>query len=205
VSRSWLAALLGLAAVAALASAAPGAAPAQDAGQFLAGRLLVATEELRDPRFRRTVILMLRHDASGAMGLVVNRPLGAVPLAGLLRRFGMDAEGVTGEVRVHLGGPVEPTRGVVLHSAEYAAAGTEMIGDDIAVTSRPGILRDIAEGRGPRKSRFVAGYAGWAPGQLEGEIDNGAWFSVDGDARLVFDTDASRQWEEASARRRIHL
>jgi len=178
------------------------------ADQSLAGQFLVATESLRDPRFARTVIYMVRHDATGAMGLVVNRPVRDMPLAPLLRKFGLDDRGVTGSVRAHYGGPVDIGQGFILHTAEYATQGTERVAGDIALTPQPGVLNalsDIARGAGPRKSLFAVGYAGWAPGQLEGEIEQGSWITVPADEALLFDDDATRKWERATARRRITI
>jgi putative transcriptional regulator len=201
--RSVVAAVAGLATAVALAHA--GFAAEGRAPRSLAGQLLVATDELRDPRFGRTVIYMVQHDASGATGLVVNRPLREMPLAQLLERFGLDARGVGGRIMVHQGGPVDPGRGVVLHTTDYNGDGTEVVQGGIAVTSRPGILRAIAEGSGPRRALFVAGYAGWAPGQLESEIRAGAWVDGPADETLLFDTEADKKWERAFAGRRIHL
>ena len=180
-----------------------GLATAQE--RWLTGQLLVATEELRDPRFHRTVIYLVRHDRDGAMGLVVNRPIGPLPSADVLRAAGMDASGVTGELPVHAGGPVEPARGFVLHSAQGAAPGSRVVGSGIAVTVDPPMLGAIARGTGPRRWLLLFGYAGWAPGQLEGEIDAGAWITVDADAALLFDTDPAQQWERATARQPIRL
>jgi len=174
----------------------------------LAGQFLVATDALRTPSFARTVIYMIRHDASGAMGLIVNRPVRDVPLASLLRQFGLDDRGVTGSVRAHFGGPVERGEGFMLHTAEYATQGTSLIAGDIALTPAPGVLSalsDLARGAGPRKSLFAVGYAGWAPGQIEGEIEQGAWITVPADEALLFDDDAARKWERATARRRITI
>jgi putative transcriptional regulator len=173
-----------------------------------AGQFLVATEALRDPRFARTVIYMVRHDASGALGLIVNRPVRDVPLAPLLRGFGLDDRGVNGSIRFHYGGPVEPASGFLLHTAEYATEGTERVGGDIAVTvmsPRPEVLGEIARGGGPRRFLFVLGYAGWAGGQLEGEIDNGAWITVPADESLLFDDDHTRKWDRAMSRRRLTI
>ena len=178
------------------------------AGPGLAGQFLVAADTLRDPRFARTVIYMVRHDASGAMGLVVNRPVRDMPLAPLLRKFGLDDRGVTGSVRAHYGGPVDIGQGFLLHTAEYATQGTAQIAGDIAMTPTPGVLTalgDIARGGGPRKSLFAVGYAGWAPGQLEGEIERGAWITVPADEALLFDEDHAGKWDRAMARRRITI
>ncbi|HEX7786046.1 MAG TPA: YqgE/AlgH family protein, partial [Methylomirabilota bacterium] len=147
----------------------------------LAGQFLVATEQLNDPRFVRTVIYLARHDATGTQGLVVNRPLREVPLADLLRRLGVDDTGVSGNIRLHYGGPVEPASGWLLHTTEYATEGTERLAPDIALTPLPPrspTLGEIGRGGGPSRYLFALGYAGWAPGQLEGEIDSGAWITV---------------------------
>jgi putative transcriptional regulator len=200
--------LCALALVALLAPARPvrggGRALAQ-ANRSLAGQLLVATEGLQDPRFTRTVVYMVRHDAAGAFGLVVNRPGPEVPLAPLLRQFGLDDRGVTARIRLHYGGPVEPTRGFVLHTAEYATAGTERLADGVALTPRPAVLGDIARGAGPRRYRFVQGHAGWRGGQLEDEIDAGAWITASVDADILFDDDYATKWDRAMARRRLSI
>src|SRR5574337_559549 len=93
----------------------------------LAGQLLVARDELRDPRFVRSVIYVAHHDAGGAMGLIVNRPIGESPLSELLEQAGLEGAGVTGKIRVHFGGPVEPRQGFVLHTADYQIDGTQVV------------------------------------------------------------------------------
>lgn len=211
--RSRLHFLAGLAAVAGLVALGAGL-PGQKAGTgtavsaqpaSLAGQLLVATDELQDPRFVRTVVYMVHHDAGGAMGLILNRPIGEASISELLERLGMESKGVNGEVRVHFGGPVEPGRGFILHTADYKIAGTQVVRDGIAMTSRPEILRAIGTGTGPRRSLFALGYAGWAPGQLEAEIKAGAWEIVPADEALVFDEHYEKKWERAMARRTINL
>ena len=175
------------------------------AARSLAGQLLVATEDLRDPRFVRTVIYMLQHDAGGAMGLVVNRPVGDAPLARLLEQFGLEGHGAGGSIRIHYGGPVEPGRAFVLHTADYAGDGTRVIKDGVALTAHPEIFDAIAQGRGPRRALLMLGYAGWAPGQLEGEIQRGAWITVPSAEALLFDEDYGKKWERATARQKIEI
>jgi putative transcriptional regulator len=179
--------------------------PLARAGRSLAGQLLVATEGLEGSPFARTVVYVVRHDAGGAFGLVINRPGPEVRLAPLLREFGLDDRGVTGRIRVHGGGPVEPGRGLVLHSAEYAIAGTERLAGDVALTSHPVVLADIARGTGPRRYRFLQGYAGWRGGQLEDEIDASAWITVPADPDILFDDDYATKWDRATARRRFSI
>jgi putative transcriptional regulator len=184
-----------------------GSAPVDSAPpvRSLAGELLVATPEMRDPRFARTVIYMMRHDSHGAQGLVINRPLGEVPLARLLERLHMDSTGAAGMVRLHTGGPVEPLNVIVLHTSDYAREGTIAIKDGISVTVDPDILRAIADGKGPRRMLFALGYAGWAPGQLEDELEAGAWIRAGADESILFDPDYDKKWERAQARQRIDL
>ncbi|MDE2060031.1 MAG: YqgE/AlgH family protein [candidate division NC10 bacterium] len=171
----------------------------------LAGQLLVARDDLRDPRFFRSVVYVVHHDAGGAMGLILNRPIGEVPLSELLEQAGLEGTGVKGKIRVHFGGPVEPDRGFVLHTADYKSEGTKVVKAGIAVTARPEILLAMGTRTGPRKSLFALGYAGWAPGQLEAEIKAGAWEIVTADETLVFDENAETKWERAMARRTIRL
>jgi putative transcriptional regulator len=188
-----------------LAGGAGVAAPAAPGARYLTGQLLVATSELKDPRFVRTVIYMVHHNPAGAMGLVVNRPLGDTPLADLLEGLGIEGNGVKGGVRLHYGGPVEPRRGFVLHTTDYVSESTRVVGDGIALTIGTEILRAIGTGSGPRLSLIALGYAGWAPGQLEGEIAAGAWVAVPADEALVFDRDYDKKWNRAMARRTIQL
>jgi putative transcriptional regulator len=188
----------------ALWAAEPASTQAQNAR--LAGQLLVATPELEDPRFTRTVIYMIRHDArTGTMGLVVNRQLGEVPMAVLLKQSGLPGEGAKGSVRLHMGGPVEATRIVVLHTDDYAGPDTVKVANGVAITSDPSILKSIAEGKGPRRARFTLGYAGWAPGQLEAEMEAGYWIVVPSDDTIVFDDAYETKWDRAMAKRRISL
>lgn len=179
------------------------AAPAK--ASTLAGQLLVAKDELRDPRFVRSVIYLIHHDATGAMGLILNRPIAEASLSELLEQAGLEGAGVKGEIRIHFGGPVEPGQGFVLHTTDFTIEGTKVVKDGIAVTAKPEMLRAIGTGIGPRKSLFSLGYAGWAPGQLETEIKAGAWEIVPADEELVFDEKFETKWDRAMARRTIRL
>ncbi len=171
----------------------------------LAGQLLVAAEQMGDPRFARTVVFMVEHDAHGALGLVVNRPFRELQIALLLERLGEDARGISGTIRVYYGGPVEPGRAFVLHTPDYMADGTQVVPGGIALTAQPEILRALAAGTGPRRSLLAFGYAGWAPGQLENEIARGDWHIVPADVALVFGEGADAKWERAMGRRRQNL
>jgi putative transcriptional regulator len=186
------------------ADAAAGTGGAPPVGN-LAGQFLVATDELRDPRFARTVVYIVRHSDAGAMGFVVNRPIASGPLADVLTPLGMDTTGIRGDITAYYGGPVEPAVGFILHTIDYAAPGTVPVKGTIALTANAAILRDIGMGAGPRRSLFAMGYAGWSPGQLEGEIAAGAWEVVPADEALLFDENNQTKWERAMARRTFRL
>lgn len=165
-----------------------------------AGQLLIATAALRGPPFEHTVILVVQHNKDGALGIVINRPLEERPIANLLDAFGADASGVSGKVRVYLGGPVDPQIGFVLHSADYHSDDDVDIDGRVALSSGPEILRDIGLGKGPRQSLVAFGYAGWAPMQLDNELRQGVWNIIPEDPALVFDDDRAKVWNDARAR-----
>jgi putative transcriptional regulator len=176
--------------------------PAGTPGQAsLAGRLLIASPVLRDPRFDHTVVLMVRHSAGGALGIVLNRPLGERPLASLLDAIGEKNIQTAGSLRIFSGGPVQPEIGFVIHSADYHGPETVEIDGRVAMTSSREILRDIASRRGPEKMLVAFGYAGWGPGQLENELAQRAWFTAPADLKLIFDQDRDKLWDDAMTHR----
>jgi putative transcriptional regulator len=156
---------------------------------------------MQDPRFRQTVILLLRHTAEGAFGIVVNRPVGDKPLKMLLEIAGDPGGDAEGTIAVMAGGPVEPQRGFVVHSDEYRRAETLVVDGKVAMTATAEILRDIGHGSGPKQRFFAFGYAGWGPGQLEGEMARRDWFTVPEEADLVFGADRDTVWKRALERR----
>jgi putative transcriptional regulator len=178
---------------------------AVEQSDYLTGQLLVATPEMRDPRFVETVIYMVKHSTEGAFGLVINRPLAKGPVEDLLKGFGIDSSGAKGEIIVHYGGPVSPRAGFVLHSDDVLLEESAKVANGIAMTSDPKLIEAMAQGKGPRQSLFIMGYAGWAPGQLEGELKAGSWFVVSGDKALIFGQDADRKWRQAMDKRKIPL
>lgn len=173
--------------------------------QYLTGQLLVATPEMPDPRFAETIVFMVSHNGNGAMGLVINRPLAKGPIADLLKASGVESEGASGEIILHYGGPVEHERAFVLHSGDYVGKGTTVVDGGLAVTANVEILRAIGRGKGPRRSLFTLGYAGWAPGQLEAEIKANGWFSIPADEALIFDGEFNTKWDRAMAKRKIKI
>ena len=171
----------------------------------LTGQLLIAAPTIGDPRFAHTVILMVRHDKEGALGIVINRPVGEQSIASLLEGTGEDVSGIEGSLRVFAGGPVQPELGFVVHSAEYRRDETLEVDAHVAMTASRQILRDIGHNRGPEKSLFALGYAGWGPGQLEGELARHDWFTAPEEPKLVFDDNRANLWEDAMARRTREL
>jgi putative transcriptional regulator len=141
------------------------------------------------------------------MALVLNRPLARRRVSELLHSPGSTPEAAESEVEItlHYGGPVEPTRGFVLHTDDYRSSNTSPLPGGIALTGDPEILRVIARGQGPRRTFFAFGYAGWAPGQLEGEMKKNAWFEIPVDEELIFGADWERKWQRAIDKRKIDL
>jgi putative transcriptional regulator len=171
----------------------------------LAGQLLIASPNIGDPRFAHTVILMVKHDKDGAFGITINRPVGEKSIASLLGASGEDVSDIEGTLRVFAGGPVQPELGFVIHSAEYRRNETIEVDERVAITGSRQILRDIGHKRGPQKSLFALGYAGWGPGQLESELARHDWFTTPEEPKLIFDDDRANLWEDAMARRTREL
>lgn len=167
------------------------------AADELVGQVLVASPQMSDPRFAGTVIYIIAHDRSGAMGLVLNRSFGEGSLKELLRGFGLENPSADGIIRLQYGGPVDVSRGFVLHSPDFNGAGTRLIGNGVALSSGFDVLRAIAAGNGPQQRRIYLGYAGWGPGQLEGELGRDDWMTAPADSAVVFDEDLAALWEKA--------
>ena len=171
----------------------------------LSGQLLVAMPQMSDPRFARTVVYLCAHSADGAMGLVVNRLIDSLDFGSLLAQLGVEVEGAPADMPVHFGGPVESSRGFVLHTSDYHQDSTLVIDDEIALTATVDVLRSIARGTGPRRRVLALGYAGWAPGQLDAEIQANGWLLVPADLDLVFGRDNDSKWGQAIAKIGIDL
>ena len=163
----------------------------------LAGQLLVAAPSMGDPHFERTVILIIQHSPSGALGIIINKPIGETSIASVFEALGQKASDVAGDMRVFSGGPVQPEVGFVVHSADYRRPETVAVNDRLSMTSSLDILRDIGARRGPAKILVAFGYTGWGPNQLEREIDERAWGIAEADPALVFDEDRDKVWDDA--------
>lgn len=176
------------------------ASPAPLNGPYYSGQLLVAGPTMPDPRFKGAVIYLADHDAEGAFGLIVNRPVGEGPVRDFLIGLGMtpdSSENFTGDVRIHAGGPIEPGAGFVLHTNDYQTETTGMLRGKVAVTASLKAVKDIGLGKGPRRYLILLGYAGWASGQLEAEMRRGDWQIAPYDEDSVFGDDDAAKWDRA--------
>ena len=182
------------------------------AGGYFDGQMLVAMPSISDPRFARTIIYLCAHSAEGALGIVVNKPAEKISFPELLvqlRVIEADAA-VTlprraSAVRVLQGGPVEPVRGFVLHSADFVDESTLPVDDNICLTATVDILKAIARGRGPNRAVLALGYAGWSPGQLDQEIQENGWLCCPADADILFDDDLDSKYARSLSKIGVDL
>ena len=170
---------------------------AQTSTGYLTGQFLIAMPQMQDPRFARAVVYLCSHSASGAMGIIVNRLFDGLSFAQLLRQLEMPMPDFCPHISVHFGGPVEPGRGFVLHSLDYAQSTTTQVTDDVGLTATVDILQAMAQNNGPRHAMLALGYAGWSAGQLDEEIKENAWLTVPADADLLFGSRMDVKWSQA--------
>lgn len=164
----------------------------------LEGQILIAMPSIGDPRFERSLVFVCAHSEQGAMGFVVNKLIEQVTLPELLRQLEIRSDRVPADTPVYFGGPVEVGRGFVLHSDDYVLDNVTLpLGPGLCLTASIEILQAIAEGGGPEHRLFVLGYAGWAPGQLESELQANGWLHCPADEDLVFGPDLGGKWARA--------
>jgi putative transcriptional regulator len=175
---------------------------------FLDGQLLIAMPSMADKRFARSVVYLCAHSNDGAMGIVVNKLAEEVSFRDLLVQLEIvqarnepDLPGGVDAIRVHRGGPVETGRGFVLHSADFFLENATLpITEGVCLTATLEILRAISDGRGPDRALLALGYAGWAPGQLEFEIQANGWLHSQADSGILFDDKVDTKYERALAK-----
>jgi len=165
---------------------------------FLTGQLLVSTPLITSSCFHKSVIYLFAHSHEGAMGIIINQPLELVPCASLLDTEDMPADSKLEEMAVYYGGPVDRSRGFVVHSADTKTGEPLSVHNGIAVSANTALLKDIVRGRGPMRSVLAVGYAGWTAGQLEQEIEENSWITVPATPELIFDLDNDMKWGMAS-------
>jgi putative transcriptional regulator len=182
-------------------------------GGFLDGQLLIAMPGILDDRFARSVIYVCAHSEEGAMGIIVNRPAERLDFPQLLvqlkvigpeEAIRLPAE--ASSLPVLNGGPVDTSRGFVLHSNDFCIDNSTLpIGGGVSLTATTDILRAIASGSGPGRAVLALGYAGWAAGQLEAEIQQNGWLNCPADPSLIFDSALDSKYERAMRRAGIDI
>jgi len=172
---------------------------------YLDGQMLIAMPAMSDERFTRAVIYVCAHSTEGAMGIIVNQPAQNIKFPDLLVQLEVipaaeriQLPGRAEDVKVLKGGPVETGRGFVLHSADFFIENSTLpIDEGICLTATLDILKAIARGNGPASAILALGYAGWAPGQLEQEIQQNGWLHCAADPELIFGQDTDMKYEKA--------
>lgn len=165
---------------------------------YLVGQLLVATPLITTSCFHKSIVYIFAHDEDGAMGLILNQPLELVHYTSVLEQMHITPSDISQDIPVHYGGPVDRSRGFVVYDNSYACKEVLATHNGINVTASAGILHDIAKGEGPEKCALAIGYAGWAPGQLEAELEQNSWITVPATPQLLFDLDNDMKWGMAS-------
>ncbi|MGI9493182.1 MAG: YqgE/AlgH family protein, partial [Geminicoccaceae bacterium] len=142
-------------------------------------------------------VYMCAHSDDGAMGFIVNRLIDSMRFDTLMDQLGLETDRLRPDMPIHFGGPVEASRGFVLHSTDLIQEATLVIDEDIALTATTEMLKTIADGEGPERCVLALGYASWGAGQLDQEIQDNGWLLAPADNQLVFGADNSAKWEEA--------
>jgi putative transcriptional regulator len=164
----------------------------------LSNQFLIAMPSLADPNFERSVTLICEHTAEGALGLILNKPTN-LQIREVFEQLKLDhADTLQPDQPVMHGGPVATSRGFVLHGEGGEWESTLALGDGLGLTTSRDIMEAIAGGKGPAHSLFALGYAGWTAGQLEAEMAENAWLSVQRCDELIFDTPIEGRWDAAT-------
>ena len=175
--------------------------------QSLQGQFLLAMPSMGDPRFLRSVVYMVAHDSEGAMGFIINKRAEGLSLGDILKDM-PETVAKTGLVNlpIYVGGPVQNDRGFVLHTSDYEKTQNDLSQDlPIALTQSADVLVDAAHGRGPETMRLFLGYAGWGPGQIEGELQDNAWLVCDANIAEIFTSQSDDLYEKCVAAMGIDL
>lgn len=168
--------------------------------ESLANQVLIAVPSLQDDTFARSMALICRHDAGGAMGVVLNRP-SDLTLGDVFAQIQIPCDDAATNARVVLaGGPVHSERGFVVHDGEPRWESCMQIADDLCVTTSRDVLEAIARGEGPAHAEVALGCAGWESGQLESELGQNSWITAPADTGLLFEVPLAQRWQAAAAR-----
>ena len=165
--------------------------------KFLDGHLLIATPAISDPRFMKSVIFLCSHDSNHAMGLVVNKIHEELNLEMLCESISFKTPRLTNNSIILNGGPMEVSRGFVLHSNDHILPDSKVISNDFAITCSTDLIKEIALGKGPVKYIITLGYASWNSGQLESELKQNSWLTMPADPEIVFYSEIEKKWSKA--------
>lgn len=166
--------------------------------ESLENHLLIAMPSLNDKYFSRAVTYICEHNKDGAMGIVINQP-STMTFNELISQTTDEALVDQDKMStiVLCGGPVHTDRGFILHSSQAGWSSSVEITSEIMITTSKDILSVVGNQQGPEKSIVALGYAGWEAGQLEAEIQQNSWLTVESDASILFDTPIHNRWQAA--------
>ncbi len=164
---------------------------------FLTGKILIASPSMLDPRFDKSVIYICEHSLNGAMGIIINQPIKEIQLNEIFSQMNIKSIGKNFNRDVYFGGPVETTRGFILHSSDYQIPETIHLDNEVSLSSSTEILQSIAKGKGPENYFMAFGYAGWSSGQLDEEIKDNSWLHTEADNKMLWHYENKEKWNKA--------
>ena len=176
---------------------------AQD--KFHVGQLLAAKPGMPDLRFSETVVFVCRHDAKGALGLVLNRPAGRIQTSKLMESLGLPSDGVTGDVQIRFGGPLETQAGFLMYTKTIENEDGICSSHGVTVSNNKDVLKTLGSENSFEEFILFFGYAGWSPNQLESELARKDWLSVPADRSFLFAPDIKSLWNRARAKYGLNL
>ena len=171
---------------------------------YLNGYLLVAMPTIIQSRFEQASVFVCGHDKKGAIGLILNKTLPGIFLPELLKQLNIPVTNETPNAPLYFGGPVDMSRGFVLHTLDYTSNNTVVVSETFGVTATVDVLRSIANGKGPEQYHICLGYSGWSSGQLEIEVKNHDWLISDSSMDLIFNTPADEKWKKCMYNMGLH-
>ena len=162
----------------------------------LQGKFLVAQPQVNDPRFAKSIILLIDHSSSaGSMGLVVNKVMGKLDSAEVLENLELEPLDREEKLTIFFGGPVELNHGFILHTCETSVETSRNVSENLAFSADAETVRLLISGKGPQRYLIAFGYAGWAAGQLETELERGDWRIMPADLDIVFTENPEDSWD----------
>ena len=163
----------------------------------LAGQILISLPTMQDERFHESVIYICAHSPEGAMGIIINKSLEIDLYPSLLKKLNIDKSNMNKKIFFHYGGPVETSRGFILHSDDFVKDESMLIDKGVVLSSTADFFTDLAKGIGPKTSIIALGYTGWGPAQLEEEISSNGWITSSVSSKFIFEENNSKKWNKA--------